>query len=190
MHIICYNIDEDWSFKASQVCPIFFKMFVHSNTYNNVVHLISSSTLAASIGIPCNKILTGTFPDRIIWVIFKRLIQAQCQIMSPSMCTDISKTTVATTINKKAPCKRINQESTEHHIGRRNWSWICHTVRTPRHYNTRAHMEPVGKRGMPRNTWRREMKADNMAKAGFRFNQLEAQAQNRFLLKGARDRKR
>ena len=107
---------------ASQVCPIFFKMFVHnklviihfnclwlkhgchSNTYNSVVHLISSSTLAASIGIPCNKILTGTFPDRIIWVIFKRLIHAQCLIMSPSICTDISKTTVATTINKKAPC--------------------------------------------------------------------------------------
>ena len=87
-------------------------------------------------------------------------------------------------INNISLWERAQQIPAQQEIGKRKWRWIGHTFRKPVVSTTRQALSwnPQGKRrrGMPRNTWRRDLLADTK-RVSITWNQLEAKAQDREL---------
>ena len=75
-----------------------------------------------------------------------------------------------------------NQRPADAAIMMRRWRWIGHTLRKPSTNITRQALSwnPQGKRkrGRPRNSWRRDLKAD-IKRLGLTWSQLERKAQAR-----------
>ena len=86
------------------------------------------------------------------------------------------------TISNADLWQRTNQVPVEEEIRRRRWRWIGHTLRKPSTNITRQALtwNPQGKRkrGRPKNTWRRELKAD-AKQTGCSWQELERIAQDR-----------
>ena len=78
--------------------------------------------------------------------------------------------------------ERADQDSVDKQILRRKWGWIGHTLRNPASSTTRQALtwNPQGKRkrGRPRNSWRRDTKAQ-LKQQGFTWTRAAATAQRR-----------
>ena len=85
-------------------------------------------------------------------------------------------------VSNKDLWERTSQVQIEIEIIKRRWGWIGHRLRKPKHqhYETGLDLEPQGKgkRGRPKNTWRRDLEAD-ITQTGLSWKQVERIAQDR-----------
>ena len=72
--------------------------------------------------------------------------------------------------------KTANQEPVAAQIRRRKWGWVGHTLRKPASSISRQaltwNLQGKRKRGRPRNTWRRDTKAETL-RSGHSWKELE-----------------
>ena len=85
-------------------------------------------------------------------------------------------------ISEREFWKRTKQQPPENEIIQRRWRWIEHILQKPTTCITRQALtrNPQGKRnrGRPRNTWRRDLKAETK-RSCYNWGQLERLAQDR-----------